>query len=74
MGLDVYFRRDIANALQAIAVANTDTGPGREAFLRALVAVGCAFGLEVQPVDGRGAMTLEDAQRVIPQWTERKEH
>jgi hypothetical protein len=62
MGLDVYFRRDIANALRAVAVANTYTDERREAFLQALVSVGLAFGLE--PV----AHSDPKRSKQIPQW------
>ena len=51
MGLDVYFRRDIANVLRSVAVASAPAAvqdPAvEEAIARTLVAVGLAFGLEL---------------------------
>jgi hypothetical protein len=69
VGLDVYYRRDIANILRAVAVSNTDTGDRRDAFIQALVAVGLAFGLE--PAPQATALQIQSGQRVTPQWVER---
>ncbi len=68
MGLDVYFRRDLANILRASALANTDTGDKREGFMRALMTVGLAVGLEPVPQEKRQG----DAALVIPAWIEPK--
>jgi hypothetical protein len=50
LGLDVYFRRDIANVLRAVAVASAPEAErdpvARENISRTLCAVGLAFGLE----------------------------
>lgn len=68
MGLDVYFRRDIANVLRATAIANADTGPERVGLMRGLVAVGLAFGLE--PKQDTTVQRESGRQNAIPQWVE----
>jgi hypothetical protein len=68
VGLDVYFRRDIANVLRSAAVANTDTGDRRDAFIQALVAVGLAFGLE--PTPQATALQIQSGQRATPKWVD----
>jgi hypothetical protein len=69
VGLDVYFRRDIANALQAIAVANADEGDVRKGFERALVAVGFAFGL----LPAKPEITTKGAAPALLMWAERED-
>ena len=67
MGLDVYFRRDIANVLRSAAASNVSAQANRETaptqceeyyhagFYAALVGVGLAFGLEPVKVEGKPA-------------------
>lgn len=63
MGLDVYFRRDIANALAATAYASEaaaktaekegelDLTAYRQGAFDVLVAMGLAFGLKLTPAE-----------------------
>jgi hypothetical protein len=72
MGLDVYFRRDIANVLRSTACASESahrTAHEREIVFQTLVAVGLAFGLEPRGVPA----TIEPGKPpplALVSWTE----